>query len=166
LYKIIDYKLFTDLSNTGTLTSVLHINGIDKDLLPYYVGIVNNFENIFDFTDGQQINSETLVSNSENGIRIEKYNTEAPREITPTTYSNDLQLFIAVPANQFSSTDWLISVVNIPTGENITELNSLDFSTNKISATIDGKPYYLWNLSGTDSYSTFGADMYKITLNK
>mgnify|MGYP006967128861 CR=1 FL=1 len=165
LYKIIDYKLFTDLSNTGTLSSDLYINGIAKDLLPYYIGIVDKSGKPFDFVEGQEINSKTLLSNAENGIRIEKYNTEAPREITPTTYSNDLQLFIAVPVNQFSSTDWLISVVNIPTGENITELNSLDFSTNKISATIDGKPYYLWILSGID-YSTFGADMYKITLNK
>jgi hypothetical protein len=139
---------------------------VSKELLPYYIGIVNNFENIFDFSDGQEISSESLVSNTENGIRIEKQDTEAPSVITPTTQTDDLQLFIAVPVNQFNSTDWLVSVVNTVTSENITDIDSIYLVAKKLSVTIDSKQYYLWSLSGTDAYSTFGADMYKITLNK
>lgn len=162
----ISNSLFFDLAKIGTLESKLQIRGVAKDLLPYYIGIVNNFENIFEFSDGQEISSETLVSNTENGIRIEKQDTEAPKIIEPTTYTDDLQLFIAVPANQFNSTDWLVSVVNTVTSENITDIDSIYLVAKKLSVTIDSKPYYLWSLSGTDAYSTFGADVYKITLNK
>jgi hypothetical protein len=162
----ISNSLFFDLAKIGTLESKLQIRGVSKELLPYYIGIVNNFENIFDFSDGQEISSESLVSNTEKGIRIEKQETEAPSVITPTTQTDDLQLFIAVPVNQFNSTDWLVSVVNTVTSENITDIDSIYLVAKKLSVTIDSKPYYLWSLSGTDAYSTFGADMYKITLNK
>lgn len=163
---IINSERFRDLTTRGVLSKILQINGITRELLPYYIGIVNNFENIFDFSEGQNINSETLVSNAENGIRIEKQNTEVPSLITPTTQPDDLQLFIAVPVNQFKTSDWLVSVVNTVTSENITDIDSIYLVAKKISVTIDSKPYYLWCLSGTDAYSTFGADMYKITLNK
>ena len=163
---IINSERFKDVTTRGVLSKLLQINGIAKELLPYYIGIVDNFENIFDFTEGQKINSKTLVSNPENGIRIEKQDTEVPSIITPTTQPNDLQLFIAVPANQFKTNDWLVSVVNTVTSENITDIDSIYLVAKKISVTIDSNPYYIWELSGTDAYSTFGADMYKITLNK
>lgn len=163
---IINSERFRDLTTRGVLSKILQINGITRELLPYYIGIVNNFENIFDFSEGQQINSETLVSNTENGIRIEKQNTEVPSVITPTTQPDDLQLFIAVPANQFKTSDWLVSVVNTITSENITNIDSIYLIAKKLSVTIDGNSYYIWELSGTDAYSTFGSDMYKITLNK
>jgi hypothetical protein len=163
---IINSERFRDLTTRGVLSKLLQINGITRELLPYYIGIVDNFENIFDFTEGQKIDSKTLVSNPENGIRIEKYNTEAPSVITPTTQTDDLQLFIAVPANQFKTSDWLVSVVNTITSENVTNIDSIYLIAKKLSVIIDGNPYYIWELSGTDAYSTFGADMYKITLNK
>lgn len=167
LYKIIDYKLFAELPNTGTLTSLLHINGIDKELLPYYLGYVNNYDNIFDFVEGQEISSETLVNNTENGIRIDRYDVEAPKIIEPTTYTDDLQLFIAVPANQFSSTNWLVSVVNTAAfNDDVTNIDDEWFKSEKLSLLIDGKPYYLWCIEGKDEYSVFESNTYKITLNK
>ena len=163
----ISNSLFFDLAKIGTLESKLQIRGVAKELLPYYIGIVNNFENIFDFSDGQEISSESLVSNTENGIRIEKQDTEAPKIIEPTTYTDDLQLFIAVPANQFSSTDWIVSVVNTAAfNDNVTELDDIDFKSEKLSITIDDKPYYLWYIKGKYADCIFRSNVYKITLNK
>jgi hypothetical protein len=149
------------------LSKLLQINGITRELLPYYIGIVDNFENIFDFTEGQKIDSKTLVSNPENGIRIEKQDTEIPSVITPTTQTDDLQLFIAVPANQFKTSDWLVSVVNTAAfNDNVTNIDDVDFKSEKLSLSIDGKPYYLWCIEGKDEYSVFESNVYKITLNK
>lgn len=164
---IINSERFRDLTTQGVLSKILQINGITRELLPYYIGIVNNFENIFDFTEGQEINSETLVSNTENGIRIEKQNTEVPSVITPTTQPDDLQLFIAVPANQFKTNDWLVSVVNTAAfNDNVTNIDDVDFKSEKLSLSIDGKPYYLWCIEGKDEYSVFESNVYKMTLNK
>lgn len=164
---IINSERFRDLTTRGVLSKILQINGITRELLPYYIGIVNNFENIFDFSEGQQINSETLVSNTENGIRIEKQNTEVPSVITPTTQPDDLQLFIAVPANQFKTSDWLVSVVNTAAfNDNVTNIDDVDFKSEKLSLSIDGKPYYLWCIEGKDEYSVFESNVYKMTLNK
>lgn len=163
----INNKLFFGLTQFGTLESTLQIYGITKELLPYYIGIVNNYDNIFDFSEGQEISSETLVSDTENGIRIEKQDTEAPSVITPTTQTDDLQLFIAVPANQFKTNDWLVSVVNTAAfNDNVTNIDDVDFKSKNLTVTIDDKPYYLWCISGKDEYSTFESNVYKITLNK
>jgi hypothetical protein len=165
----ISNSLFFGLTQFGTLESTLKIHGVPKDLLPYYIGVVNNYDydNIFDFSDGQEISSETLVSDTENGIRIEKQDTEVPSIITPTTQPNDLQLFIAVPANQFKTSDWLVSVVNTAAfNDNVTNIDDEWFKSEKLSLLIDGKPYYLWCIEGKDEYSIFESNAYKITLNK
>lgn len=163
---IINSERFRDLTTRGVLSKILQINGITRELLPYYIGIVDNWDKRFDFSEGQQINSETLVSNSENGIRIEKQNTEVPSVITPTTQPDDLQLFIAVPANQFKTSDWLISVIDPETDSNFTNIDNLDFKSEKLSLSIDGKPYYLWCIKGKYDDCTFDSTKFEIKLNK
>lgn len=156
-----DYVVATDID------SITFTKEPAKEILPYYVGIVNNFENIFNFSEGQEISSETLVSDAEKGIRIDKYDVEAPKIIEPITHIDDLQLFIAIPTNQFKTSDWLVSVVNTAAlGDNVTNLDNIDFKSEKLSVTIDDKPYYLWYIKGKDEYSVFYSDVYKITLNK
>ena len=155
-----DYVVATDID------SITFTKEPAKEILPYYIGIVNKFENIFDFSEGQEISSETLVSDTEKGIRIDRYDVEAPKTIEPITYIDDLQLFIAVPTNQFKTNDWLVSVNDPETGSNFTNVDNVDFKSEKITVTIDNKSYYLWCISGKDEYSTFESNVYKITLNK
>lgn len=106
------------------------------------------------------------MSDTEKGIRIDRYDVEAPKTIEPITHIDDLQLFIAVPANQFKTNDWLVSVNDPETGSNFTNVDNVDFKSEKLTVTIDDKPYYLWCISGKDEYSTFESNVYKITLNK
>ena len=54
-----DYVVATDID------SITFTKEPAKEILPYYIGIVNKFENIFDFSEGQEISSETLVSDTE-----------------------------------------------------------------------------------------------------
>ena len=85
----------------------------------------------------------------------------------PITHKDDLQLFIAVPANQFKTNDWLVSVVNTAAfGDNVTNIDDLDFKSEKLSLSIDGKPYYLWYIKGKYTDCIFRSNVYKITLNK
>ena len=60
------------------------------------------------------------------------------------------------PANQFKTNDWLVSVVNTAAfNDNVTNRETLDFKSEKLSITIDDKPYYLWCIKGKDEYSIF-----------
>ena len=71
------------------------------------------------------------------------------------------------PVNQFKTNDWLVSVVNTAAfNDNVTNRETLDFKSEKLSITIDDKPYYLWFIKGKDEYSIFRSNVYKITLNK
>ena len=173
---IINNERFEGFETRGEFSKIIKIKGVDKETLPYYVGIVNNWEkveNVFNFTEGQEISSdsEILVNNVENGIRIEKDDNKAPREINVYTNNGDLLFFIAVPTNQFGqqidSSNWLLSVVNTSAFNNdVTNIDDVDFKSEKLSVKIDGKEYYLWCIKCKYEDSTFASSVYKITLNK
>ena len=89
-----------------------------------------------------------------------------PKTIEPITYIDDLQLFIAVPADQFKTNNWLVSVNDPETGSNFTNVDNVDFKSEKITITIDNKPYYLWCIKGKYDDCTFESTKFEIKLNK